>query len=138
MRELTDAGIKVGLAAAPIIPSYNDSDIPALLEKARAHGATRAFMTLLRLPTESLREYFVARLEEKIPTKSARILNQLKRERGGKLNSSDFGSRMSGTTENWRLAVKMFELHFKRLGFEPFEEIETKPEKPLPIQPKLF
>jgi DNA repair photolyase len=138
MRALADAGVAVGIAVAPVIPSYNDADIPALLEKAKAHGATRAFMTLLRLPTESLREYFVGRLHEKIPTKADRILNQLKRERGGKLNSSDFGSRMSGTTENWRLAVKMFDLHFKKLGFEPFETAAEKKVEPPPAQPSLF
>lgn len=138
MKTLADAGIEVGIAIAPIIPSYSESDIPALLEKAKENGATRAFMTLLRLPTESLREYFISRLEEKLPTKKDRILNQIKRERGGKLNSNEFGARMSGSTENWRIAVKMFDLHFKRLGFAGFEIVETKKEQTLPVQQSLF
>ena len=106
MKTLAENKIKVGIAIAPIIPSYNDSDIPALLEKAKRHGATRAFMTLLRLPTESLREIFIARLHERIPTKAARILNQIKRERGGKFNSNEFGERMSGKTKIGELPCK--------------------------------
>jgi len=125
-------------AVAPIIPGYNESDIPALLEKARENGATRAFMTLLRLPTESLQNYFIARLEEKNPTKKDKILNQIRRERGGKLNSNEFGARMSGTTENWQMAVKMFDLHFKRLGFTEFKQIEKAKTDGAPIQRKLF
>lgn len=136
MKNLADAGISVGIAIAPIIPSYNESDIPALLQKAQTCGATRAFMTMLRLPTESLQNYFVARLNERIPTKADKILNQIKRERGGKLNSSEFGNRMKGKTENWNLAVKLFDLHYKHLGFG---ESEIKKEKPsLPVQQKLF
>ncbi len=138
MKTLAENDINVGIAIAPIIPSYNESDIPALLEKARENGATRAFMSLLRLPTESLREYFISRLKERIPTKADRILNQIKRERGGKLNSNEFGKRMTGETENWQIAVKMFDLHFKRLGFADFEIVETKEEQTLPVQQSLF
>ncbi|HEY0428525.1 MAG TPA: radical SAM protein [Pyrinomonadaceae bacterium] len=138
MRTLAENKINVGIAIAPIIPSYNESDIPALLEKAREHGATRAFMTMLRLPTESLREFFVSRLEERLPTKKDKILHQIQRERGGKLNSSEFGSRMSGKTEQWQMAVKMFDLHFKRLGFKKFEAREIAEENAEPIQQKLF
>lgn len=138
MRALADAGIETGIALAPVIPSYSEPDIPALLQKARENGASRAFMTLLRLPTESLREYFVARLEEKLPTKKDRILNQIKRERSGKLNSNEFGARMSGTTENWQIAVKMFDLHFKKLGFKQYEAPEKADENREPVQQSLF
>jgi DNA repair photolyase len=138
MKTLAEAGIETGIALAPVIPSYSEADIPALLELAKESGATRAFMTLLRLPTESLREYFIERLKEKLPTKKDRILNQIKRERGGKLNSNEFGARMSGSTENWRMAVKMFDLHFKRLGFADFETTETKEKQTLPLQQSLF
>ncbi len=138
MKKLFDAGISVGIALAPIIPGCNDSDIPALLQKARESGATRAFMTMLRLPTESLQTYFVARLEENAPTKAGKILNQIKRERGGKLNSSEFGNRMKGTTERWRLAEKMFDLHYRRLAFGQETRQKPKKDSPVPIRQSLF
>ena len=138
MKILAENKVAVGIAIAPIIPTYNDSNIPALLERAKESGATKAFMTLLRLPTESLRAYFTSRLEERLPTKAEKILNALRRERDGKLNNSDFGNRMKGKTEQWRLAVKLFDLHFRRLGFDRFETIAKIAEKPLPVQPGLF
>jgi len=135
MEELSKNGVNTGIAIAPIIPTYNDSDIPALLQKARDCGATEAFMTMLRLPTESLQTYFVSRLEEKAPTKSAKILNHIRRERGGKLNSSEFGNRMKGNTEQWHLTEKLFELHYRCLGFGR-KTIEEK--KQIPAQQSLF
>jgi DNA repair photolyase len=138
MRTLAENKIRVGLALAPVIPTYNDADIPALLEKARDCGATEAFMTLLRLPTESLREYFIARLAEKLPTRKDKILHQLQRERGGRLNSSNFGERMSGKTEQWQMAVKLFDLHYKRLGFGRERREKAEAVSQTPVQQSLF
>ena len=143
MKTLTDAGIRVGIGIAPIILGYNDSDIPVLLEKARANGATKAFINLIHFDSDSIEEYFVTHLKEKLPTKADKILNALKRERGGKLRHKTFAER-SGKTEQWQTAVKLFNLHFKRLGFEKFERIETleniatPPKSSLPVQPRLF
>lgn len=139
MKTLTDAGIKVGIGIAPVILGYNDSDIPVLLEKARANGATKAFINLIHFDSDSIEEYFVQRLREKLPTQADKIINQQKRERGGELRHRTFADRQ-GKTEKWQTAVKLFKLHFKRLGFESFSKTErSAPEKFLEIvQPKLF
>lgn len=140
MKILTDAGLKVGIGIAPIIPTYNDADIPVLLEKARENGATKAFINLIHFDSDSIADYFVERLKEKLPTKAERILNALKRERNGQLRHRTFAERR-GKTEQWQLAVKLFNLHFRRLGFEKFEkrEVEIAPPKKIEIvQPTLF
>jgi len=138
MKTLSEAGIKVGIGIAPVILGYNDSDIPTLLEKAREAGATKAFLNLIHFDSDSIEQYFVQRLREKLPTQAEKIINQQKRERGGNLRHKTFADR-AGKTEKWQTAQKLFELHFRRLGFERFE----KPEKPaenlsLPVQQKLF
>lgn len=141
MKTLTDAGVKVGIGIAPVILGYNDSDIPALLEKARASGATKAFINLIHFDTDSILEYFVRRLREKIPAKADKILNQLKRERDGNLRHRFYEERNQGKTEQWQTAVKLFKIHFKRLGFEEFkktEAIESKNERMDIVQPSLF
>jgi DNA repair photolyase len=138
MKTLTDAGIKVGIGIAPIILGYNDSDVPALLEKARANGATKAFINLIHFDTDSILDYFVEKLYEKIPTKADKILSQLKRERGGNLRHRNFQERNHGTTEKWNMVVRLFELNFKKLGFERFEKTEKIAETLLPVQGKLF
>lgn len=138
MKVLTDAGIKAGIGIAPVILGYNDADVPALLEKARANGATKAFINLIHFDTDSIESYFVEKLHEKIPTKASKILNQLKRERGGNLRHRNYQERNHGTTEKWEIVSKMFDLHFKRLGFERFEKTVKIEEMPLPIQQNLF
>ena len=115
MEELAKAGIPVGIGIAPMILSLNDSHIPDLLQRAKSAGAEVAFMTMLRLPG-SVASYFEKRLREKMPTKADRILNRIREARGGKLNSSEFGERMRGNSEQWRVVEKMFRLHCRRLG----------------------
>jgi DNA repair photolyase len=115
MSELAEAGIPVGIGIAPVIPGLNDSDIPELLRRASEAGARTAWMTMLRLPG-SVAPYFEARLRERLPTRAERILNHIREERGGKLYTSEFGARMKGTSEQWRVAERLFEVYCRKLG----------------------
>ena len=115
MKTLADAGIDVGIGIAPTIPGLT-SDIPALLQRAKDCGATKAFINMLRLPG-SVAPYFEQRLREKLPTKADRILNRIRDARGGKLNSSVFGERMRGKGQYWNAQEKLFEVYCRRLGF---------------------
>ena len=129
MAELADAGITVGIGIAPVIPTLNDAHIPQLLQRAREAGARHAFMTLLRLPG-SVAPYFEQRLRERLPTKADRVLNRLREMRGGRLNSSEFGERMRGQGEYWRMIEQQFRLHCERNKFnqhaEVLEEVEPR------------
>lgn len=137
MKTLSDEGIKVGIGIAPVILGYNESDIPKLLEKAKENGASKAFMSLVHFDSESILDYFTKRLHEKIPTKAEKILNTMRRERDGKLLHRSYKERVSGTTEQWETAKKMFDLNFKRLGFERSVKTPEKVEE-IPTQPTLF
>ncbi|MEP6849325.1 MAG: radical SAM protein [Acidobacteriota bacterium] len=139
MRTIADAGIPVGIGIAPVIPGYNESDIPGLLERAKEAGATRAFMSMLHLDTDSIEEYFVQKMHERLsPTRVAKIINTMKRERGGSLRHRTYKERSTGKTEQWEVTTKLFEFHVKRLGFRGHE----KPEEPIPapesVQQSLF
>lgn len=116
MRELAEAGIPVGIGIAPVIPGLNDADIPELLRRAHEAGARTAWITMLRLPG-SVAPYFEEQVRAKLPTRAERILNHIREERGGKLYVSEFGSRMKGTSEQWRMAERLFEIYCRRLGF---------------------
>jgi len=127
MAELAAAGIRVGIGIAPVIPTLNDSHIPQLLKRAREAGARHAFMTLLRLPG-NVAPYFEQRLRERLPTKADRVLNRLREMRGGRLNSSEFGERMRGQGEYWRMIEQSFRLHCQRNGFnQPDDNSPTPP-----------
>src|SRR6185436_5532004 len=102
LRALSDAGIPTGIALAPVIPGLNDTDIAELLERAKEAGASRAFMTLLRLPREVL-PVFQERLQQSFPERARKVQSQLMETRGGKMQESAFGMRFSGKGPRWQV-----------------------------------
>jgi DNA repair photolyase len=121
LQELSAAGIRTGIAIAPIIPGLNDHHVPQLLERAKAAGAQRAFMTLLRLPAE-VKDVFVEQVEAKFPSRAKKILHSIQEFRGGKFNNSQFGSRMSGSGERWNAVRWLFCRNCERLGLNARED----------------
>lgn len=138
MQTLTDAGIATGIGVAPVIPGYNESDIPKLLERAKKCGASRAFMSLLHLDNESIQQYFIQKLNERAPTHAEKILNNIKRERGGQLRHRTYAERGVGKTEAWEMTTKLFDLHYRRLGFSRPDKTAKIEDEAMPVQQKLF
>ncbi len=132
MAALRDAGISVGIATSPMIPGLNESDLPTLLSRAAEHGACSAFMTLLRLPAE-VEEVFVARLKEAFPERAKKVLNGIREMKGGVLNRSRFGSRLTGEGSRWEALEWLFRSHCKKLGLEAYKEervcVDQRPDR---------
>jgi DNA repair photolyase len=138
---LSEAGIRTGVSVAPVIPGLNDSDIAAVLSRARAAGARSAFLTLLRLPAEVL-PVFEERLAEAFPDRAARVWSNLEQTRGGKKNESRFGARMEGVGPRWAAIESLFEIECRRLGINQGPD-EERPRtstfrRPGPVQRGLF
>jgi DNA repair photolyase len=113
---LAKAGVRVSVNVAPIIPGLNDREIPAVLEAARKAGASDAGYTLLRLPY-GVKDVFAEWLKENFPEKLERILGTVREVRGGKLNVSEFGTRMRGEGPYAEQIGQMFHVFRERLGF---------------------
>jgi len=124
LKQLSEAGIPTGVAVAPVIPGVNARQIPLVLQAARDAGAQTAFMNYLRLPG-SVAPYFVETVRRRLPLMADKIINKVKRERNGKFNDPRFFSRMKGTTEEYRMAVKLFNLWHKKLGFNERQPAEN-------------
>ena len=112
---LSDAGIPVGVMAAPIIPGLNDHEIESILEAAYAAGAREAGYVLLRLPLE-LKEIFREWLATEFPDRAHRVLSLLQSMHGGKDYVADFGLRQRGRGPYADQIAKRFRLALKRLG----------------------
>lgn len=112
---LHDAGIPVGVMAAPIIPALNDHELEAILTAARDAGAESAGYILVRLPWE-VRDLFVDWLKEHYPDRAERVMSRLRAMRGGRDNDSTFGSRMRGSGTEAELLSLRFHQAVKRLG----------------------
>lgn len=115
IRELSAAGIPVGVMVAPIIPGLTDHEMPAILEAAAAAGAKRAGYVLLRLP-HAVKDVFTQWLDDHEPTKKARILDRLRSLRGGKLYSSEWGRRLTGEGIFAEQLRQLFEASARRAG----------------------
>lgn len=114
IERLSAAGIDTGIALSPMIPGVNDSMIPELLERAKAAGARRAFMTPLRLARQ-VRPYFVEQLRERLPLRADKVLHGVRELRGGRENDPRFGHRMRGQGARWAMVQRLFEVHRRRL-----------------------
>ncbi|HMJ11097.1 MAG TPA: PA0069 family radical SAM protein [Polyangiaceae bacterium] len=115
VERLAAAGIPVCVNVAPVIPGLNDRDIPAILERAVQAGASSAVMILVRLPG-TVKDVFAARLAEKLPLSSEKILRRTREMRGGKLNDPRFGARMRGEGQYVESIRALFAATARRLG----------------------
>ena len=127
LRILADVGIPCGVAVAPIIPGLNDDQIPRILERAAAAGASRAFRILLRLPRE-VGPVFEQRLRESYPLRTQKVLNAIRDMRGGELNVARFGARMTGEGARWNAIATLFDTHCRRLGLVTGEPTPPRPD----------
>jgi DNA repair photolyase len=110
---LAEAGVNVGVMVAPVIPGLNDHEIANILSEAKLAGAIAAGYVLLRLPL-TVEPVFREWVQRMYPQQEEKILGRVQQTRGGKMNSSDFGSRMTGEGEIAQQIQSMFHLFCKK------------------------
>lgn len=115
IRELTQAGIPVGVNVAPVIPGLTDQEMPAILQAAAEARAKAAGYTVVRLPY-GVGPLFEKWLETHFPDRKEKVLNRLCSIRGGKLNDSRWGTRMSGEGIFADQIGRMFEVARRKAG----------------------
>ncbi|GLR13235.1 radical SAM protein [Chitinimonas prasina] len=114
---LAQAGIPVGVLAAPMIPALNDHEMEQILQTCQAAGASRAGYVLLRLPLE-LAQLFDDWLAQHYPLKRDHVLSVLRQSRGGRYNDARFGKRMRGVGVFADMLSQRFKLARQRLGLD--------------------
>lgn len=124
IRELSAAGIVVGVSVAPTIPFITEPDLERILEAAQEAGARYASYVVLRLPWE-VRPLFLEWLEAHYPDRADRVMNRVREMRGGKDYDADFSQRMSGTgiwadflRQRFYKAADRLGLSYKRLRLD--------------------
>ena len=140
VRKLADAGIPVGVLVAPVVPAITDSELEAILEAAREHGASAASYVLLRLPHE-LKEIWREWLQLHYPDRAAHVMSLVRQMRGGRDYDSGFGSRMRGQGPFADLIAARFARAHRRLGYGRLPELDCSrfvPPRPDSPQGDLF
>ncbi|MCC5806470.1 MAG: PA0069 family radical SAM protein [Opitutales bacterium] len=113
---LAEAGIPVGVMAAPMIPGLTDTELPGIVAAAKEAGARWVHYLPLRLPrgTDTV---FLDWLEREFPGKRARVEDRLRSLRGGSLNDTAPGRRFRGTGLWAQTLRQLYELGVRRSGF---------------------
>ena len=132
IERLADAGVPVGVMAAPIIPAVNDDEIETILTRAYAAGAREAGYVTLRLPLE-LREMFREWLAVHFPDKLQHTLSLIQSMHGGKDYDSQWGRRMAGSGPYAWMIGRRFEIAARKLGYR--ETPVRLRERPVPPPP---
>ena len=139
IQRLSAAGIPVTVLAAPIIPGLNDHDIFNLVKEVASLGARRISHIVLRLNGD-LPEIFSDWLDKSYPERAKKVLKKVAEMHKGKLASSVYGERMSGTG----IIAEMIDQQFKMakrlylLDKPPFEYNTSVFDKDNSPQMKLF
>ena len=138
IQALAQERIPVGVIVAPIIPVLTDHEIEEILEQSAHFGAQFATYVILRLPLE-VAELFEAWLIEHYPLKANRVLSQVRQVHGGKLCSSEFGQRMTGTGVFAELIRQRFRSAKKKFGLDvPTGTNETSTKDMSTLRTDLF
>lgn len=115
IRILSEAGVPVGVLAAPMIPGLNDHELVHIVGEAVKAGAKFAGFVPLRLPF-GLKGLFETWLEQHFPDAKDKVLNRIRAIRGGKLNDGNFGSRMQGEGIFAEQLSQMFHVACRKAG----------------------
>jgi DNA repair photolyase len=139
IRELSQAGVPVGVLVAPIIPGLNDHEIPAILQAAVQAGAFSAGYVVIRLPY-AVAPLFENWLARNFPDRKEKVLGRIRALRDGRLNDPNFSSRMRGTGPLAEAIHRLFTVAQRKAGLveRKFDLSTESFRRPAPAQPLLF
>ncbi len=133
IRTLTDAGIPVHVMIAPIIPTLNEPEVPALLKAAAQAGARTASYTVLRT-NGTVEPVFRAWLERHFPDRAAKVIAQTSSLHGGNMHDGQPVRRMKGEGPYASSIARLFNVLRKRyFGDARLEPLDRSQFSPPPL-----
>jgi DNA repair photolyase len=117
VRRLSEAGVPTIVMFAPAIPSLNDHEMEAVLQRAAEAGAAGAGYVALRLPLE-IKDLFEEWLETDHPDRAKRVMSLVRQMRDGAAYRSEWGKRMTGEGPVAEAMRQRFALARKRYGLD--------------------
>jgi DNA repair photolyase len=115
IKELSEAGVPVGVMSAPMIPGLNDDEMPKILTEARMNGAKWAGYTVVRL-NDAVKLIFNDWLYKNFPDRADKVWHLIESMHGGQVSDSRFGTRMKGEGNIADMLNKQFKMHTNKLG----------------------
>jgi DNA repair photolyase len=123
IKQLSQAGVPVGVMVAPVIPALTDHEMERIMAAAVEMGAQWAAYVMLRLPYE-VKDLFREWLAQYHPQRASHVMSLVQDIRGGRDNDPNFGSRMRGTGPVAQLIRNRFNIAHRRLGLDSTGRVE--------------
>lgn len=95
IKELSDAGVRMGVMLGPMIPGLNEHDMHNIIKRASENGATFSAYTFIRL-NGAIKLLFHDWLYKNFPDRADKVWHMIEASHDGKVNDSRFGVRMRG------------------------------------------
>ena len=121
IKKLREAGVRVGVMMAPIIPAINSHEIMDMAKAVSEAGALGMKYTIVRL-NGCVEELFGDWLERHFPDRKQKVLQHIADCHGGNVQDHRFGKRMKGEgnyaemiRQQFRVATKKYKLNEARV-----------------------
>jgi DNA repair photolyase len=139
IQTLADAGVPVGVNAAPLIPGLTDHELPAIIKAAVESGAQYAGYSIVRLPG-AVETVFSNWLAAHTPGHREKVLNRIREIHGGRLNSTEFGGRFRGEGPHAQAIRSLFQAAVLRSGISKERPVLRTDgfRRPGPVQADMF
>ncbi len=120
IRELSQAGVRVGVMMGPMIPGLNEHEMQRIMKAARDGGATFTAYTFIRL-NGAVKLLFHDWLYKNFPDRADKVWHLIEQSHGGKVNDSRFGVRMRGEGNIAQLVSQQYKKYGKLYGMNAEE-----------------
>ncbi len=124
IKELSDAGVRMGVMLGPMIPGLNEHEMQRIMLAASSNGATFSAYTFIRL-NGAIKLLFHDWLYKNFPDRADKVWHLIENGHGGKVNDSRWGVRMRGegpisdlVRQQFQKYNKLYKLNADRWGLD--------------------
>jgi len=115
IKELSDAGIRMGVMMGPMIPGLNEHEMQRIMKAARDNGAVFTAYTFIRL-NGAIKLIFHDWLYKNYPDRADKVWHLIESSHDGQVNDSRWGVRMRGEGNIAELVSQQYKKYGKLYG----------------------
>ena len=115
IRELSDAGVRMGVMLGPMIPGLNEHEMQRIMKAAAENGATFSAYTFIRL-NGAIKLIFHDWLYKNFPDRADKVWHLIEASHDGKVNDSRWGVRMRGEGNIAELVAQQYKRYTQEYG----------------------
>ncbi|WP_276480613.1 PA0069 family radical SAM protein [Paraflavitalea pollutisoli] len=115
IRELSQAGVRMGVMLGPMIPGLNDHDMHNILKTASENGAVYSAYTFVRL-NGAVKLLFHDWLYKNFPDRADKVWHLIEASHNGQVNDSRFGVRMRGEGNIAEMVAMQYRKYTQKYG----------------------